>query len=112
MLVVNIGRDPQAVLARLIRLRSRCHIGERLGMLKTALDDIAMPPSAKLLGWWLLDARPWEGWLKVSFDGRAEFCNPAGFIAFMEGKLMAHHGTVLATASSTARVIDASRALR
>ena len=49
-------------------------------MLKTALDDIVMPPSAKLLGWRLLDSRPWDGWLKVGFDGRAEFCNPAGFI--------------------------------
>ena len=49
-------------------------------MLKTVLDDIPAPPSAKLLGWRLLDARPWDGWLKVGFDGRPEFCNPAGFI--------------------------------
>ena len=49
-------------------------------MLKTILDDIPAPPSAKLLGWRLLDARPWDGWLKVGFDGRPEFCNPAGFI--------------------------------
>jgi uncharacterized protein (TIGR00369 family) len=49
-------------------------------MLKTALDDIAIPPSAKLLGWRLLDARPDRGWLAVGFDGKAEFCNPAGFI--------------------------------
>jgi uncharacterized protein (TIGR00369 family) len=139
-------------------------------MLKTALDDIIMPPSAKLLGWRLLDARPWDGWLAVGFDGRAEFCNPAGFIqggiltamlddtmgpaafmtssgkfytttisltvnflapakpgpltveaqvlqlgksiAFMEGKLMDSHGTVLAIASTTARLIEAARALR
>jgi uncharacterized protein (TIGR00369 family) len=148
----------------------RFHIGERLAMLKTALDDLPMPPSAKLLGWRLLDARPWEGWLKVGFDGREEFCNPAGFIqggilsamlddtmgpavfvtsdgrfytttisltvnfiapakpgpliveaqviqlgksiAFMEGKLMAHSGAVFATASTTARLIEAARALR
>jgi uncharacterized protein (TIGR00369 family) len=139
-------------------------------MLKTALDDFPAPPSAKLLGWRLLDARPWEGWLKVRFDGRAEFCNPAGYIqggilsamlddtmgpavfvtsegrfytttvnltvnfiapakpgpltaeaqviqigksiAFMEGKLMAENGTVLATASTTARLIEAAKALR
>ena len=139
-------------------------------MLKTALDDIAIPPSARLLGWRLLDARPWEGWLKVGFDGRQEFCNPAGFIqggmlsamlddsmgpavfvtsdgrfytttisltvnfiaparpgrlvveaqviqigktiAFVEGKLIADDGTVLATASSTARLIEAAKALR
>jgi uncharacterized protein (TIGR00369 family) len=135
-------------------------------MLKTALDDIPMPPSARLLGWRLLDSRPWDGWLKVGFDGRAEFCNPAGFIqggilsamlddtmgpavfvtsdgrfytttisltvnfiaparpglltaeaqviqigktvAFMEGKLIAGDGTVLATASTTARLIEAA----
>jgi hypothetical protein len=33
-------------------------------MIKTALDDIPTPPSAKLLGWRLLDARPKDGWLK------------------------------------------------
>ena len=139
-------------------------------MLKTALDDIPMPPSAQWLGWRLLAARPWEGWLKVGFDGREECCNPAGFIqggilsamlddsmgpavfvtsdgrfytttisltvnfiapakpgpliveaqviqlgktiAFMEGKLMAHSGAVFATASTTARLIEAARALR
>ena len=139
-------------------------------MLKTVLDDIPAPPSARLLGWRLLDARPWDGWLKVGFDGRTDFCNPAGFIqggilsvmlddsmgpavfvtsdgrfyattisltvnfiaparpgpliveaqviqigksiAFMEGKLIANDGTVLATASTTARLIEAARALR
>jgi uncharacterized protein (TIGR00369 family) len=138
-------------------------------MLKTVLDDIPAPPSAKLLGWRLLDARPWDGWLKVGFDGRPEFCNPAGFIqggilsamlddsmgpavfvtsdgrfyattisltvnfiaparpgpliveaqviqigksiAFMEGKLIANDGTVLATASTAARLIEAAKAL-
>lgn len=139
-------------------------------MLKTALDDIVMPPSAKLLGWRLLDSRPWDGWLKVGFDGREEFCNPAGFIqggilsamlddsmgpavfvtsegryyattisltvnfiaparpgpltaeaqviqigksiAFMEGKLIGSDGTVIATASTTARLMEAARVLR
>jgi uncharacterized protein (TIGR00369 family) len=138
-------------------------------MLKTALNDIPTSPSAKLLGWRLLDARPWDGWLKVGFDGRPEFCNPAGFIqggilsamlddsmgpavfvtsdgrfyattisltvnfiaparpgpliveaqviqigksiAFMEGKLIANDGTVLATASTTARLVEAAKAL-
>ena len=139
-------------------------------MLRTALDDIPAPPSARLLGWRLLDARPDRGWLAVGFDGKAEFCNPAGFIqggilsamlddsmgpavfvtsdgrfyattisltvnfiaparpgpliveaqviqigksiAFMEGKLIANDGTVLATASTTARLVEAARALR
>src|ERR1700743_906294 len=49
-------------------------------MLKTALDDIPRPPSARLLGWRLLDARPDLGRLAVGFDGKREFCNPAGFI--------------------------------
>jgi uncharacterized protein (TIGR00369 family) len=49
-------------------------------MIKTALDKFTPPPSATLLGWRMLDARPSEGWLKVGFDGRAEFCNPAGYV--------------------------------
>ncbi|WP_024513740.1 PaaI family thioesterase [Bradyrhizobium sp. Tv2a-2] len=139
-------------------------------MIRTALDDIPTPPSAELLGWRLLDASPKDGWIKVGFDGKAEFCNPAGFvqggilsamlddsmgpaafvmsdgqfytttisltvnflapakpgplvvearvtqlgrsIAFMEGRLTAEDGTVLATASTTARVLEAARALR
>lgn len=138
-------------------------------MLKTALNDIPASPSARLLGWRLLDARPWGGWLKVGFDGRPEFCNPAGFIqggilsamlddsmgpavfvtsdgrfyattisltvnfiapakpwpliveaqviqigksiAFMEGKMIGNDGTVLATASTTARLVEAAKAL-
>jgi hypothetical protein len=49
----------------------------RCPTIKTALDKFTPPPSATLLGWRMLDARPSEGWLKVGFDGRAEFCNPA-----------------------------------
>ncbi len=133
------------------------------------------------LGWRLLDARPDRGWLAVGFDGKLEFCNPAGFIqggiltamlddtwgrrltsvkilmgpaafmtsggkfytttisltvnflapakpgpltaeaqviqlgksiAFMEGKLMDQHGAVLALATTTARLIEAAKALR
>jgi uncharacterized protein (TIGR00369 family) len=139
-------------------------------MIKTALDQMTPPPSAKLLGWHMLDARPSDGWLKVGFDGKKEFCNPAGFlqggiltamlddtmgpaafimtegkfytttisltvnfmasarpgkiiaeakvtqlgktIAFMEGKLTAEDGTLLATATTTARLLEAARALR
>jgi uncharacterized protein (TIGR00369 family) len=138
-------------------------------MIKTALDGVTPPPSAKLLGWHLLDARPSEGWLKVGFDGKREFCNPAGFVqggiltamlddtmgpavlvmsegklytttisltvnfmapakpgpiiaeatvtqlgktvAFMEGKLTAEDGTLLATATTVARLLDAERAI-
>jgi len=49
-------------------------------MVKTALDDFTMPPCARLLGWRLLDARPEEGWIRLGFEGKPEFCNPAGFI--------------------------------
>jgi uncharacterized protein (TIGR00369 family) len=139
-------------------------------MIKTALDRITLPPSAQLLGWRLLDARPAEGWIKVGFDGKADFLNPAGFVqggilsamlddtmgpaafvmtegkfytttisltvnflasakpgpitaeakviqlgktvAFMEGKLTAQDGTLLATATTTARLLETARALR
>ena len=142
----------------------------RLAMISTALDNLPAPPSAKLLGWHLIDAKPKEGWIKVGFDGKAEFCNPAGFvqggllsamlddtmgpavmvmtegklytttisltvnflapakpgpitaeakvmqfgktIAFVEGRLMAEDGTLLATASVSARLIEAAKAIR
>jgi uncharacterized protein (TIGR00369 family) len=139
-------------------------------MINTALDNLAVPPCAKLLGWHLIDAKQKEGWIKVGFVGKAEFCNPAGFvqggllsamlddtmgpavmvmtegrlytttisltvnflaparpgpitaeakvtqlgktIAFVEGRLMAADGTVLATASVSARLIEAAKAIR
>jgi uncharacterized protein (TIGR00369 family) len=139
-------------------------------MVKTVLDNLTLPPSAKLLGWRLLDARPQEGWVKVGFDGKVEFCNPAGFvqggllaamlddtmgpavfmmtegklytttisltvnflaparpgpitaeakvtqlgktIAFVEGKLTAEDGTLLATASVSARLLEAAKVMR
>jgi uncharacterized protein (TIGR00369 family) len=49
-------------------------------MLRTALDRLEAPPSFRLLGWHLLDARPRDGWIRIGFDGKPEFCNPAGFI--------------------------------
>jgi uncharacterized protein (TIGR00369 family) len=139
-------------------------------MIKTALDHFALPPAAKLLGWHLLDARPAEGWIRIGFDGKPEFCNPAGFvqggmlaamlddtmgpavfvmtegrlytttitmtvnflspavpgpitgeatvtqlgktIAFVEGRLTGNNGTVLATASTSVRLVEAAKALR
>ena len=139
-------------------------------MISTALDNVPAPPSAKLLGWHLIDAKPKEGWIKVGFDGKAEFCNPAGFvqggllsamlddtmgpavmvmtegklytttismtvnflapakpgpitaeakvtqlsktITFVEGRLMAADGAVLATASVSARLIEAAKVLQ
>jgi uncharacterized protein (TIGR00369 family) len=139
-------------------------------MIATALDNIAAPPCAKLLGWHLLDARPGEGWIRVGFDGKPEFCNPAGFIqggilaamlddtmgpaafvmtegklytatitmtvnflapakpgpivgeadvtqlgktiAFVAGRLMTEDGTVLATATASARLVETAKAIR
>src|SRR3954470_19948728 len=49
-------------------------------MIATALDDFAMPPSSRLLGWHLIDARPKDGWIRIGFDGKTAFCNPAGFV--------------------------------
>ena len=136
-------------------------------MIATALDHLTPPPSSKLLGWHLLDARPNEGWIRIGFDGRKEFCNPAGFvqggilsamlddtmgpavfamtdgklytatitmtvnfltpakpgkivgeatvtqlgktIAFVEGRLVSEDGTVLATATTSARLVETAK---
>jgi uncharacterized protein (TIGR00369 family) len=139
-------------------------------MIATALDRLAAPPSSKLLGWHLLDARPGDGWVRIGFDGKPEFCNPAGFVqggilsamlddtmgpavfvmtegklytatitmtvnflapakpgpligeanvvqlgktvAFVEGRLMAKNGIVLATATASARLVETAKAVR
>src|SRR4051794_36276284 len=139
-------------------------------MLKTVLDGIPASPCAKLLGSRLLDANPAEGWVRIGFQGKPDFCNPAGFIqggllasmlddtmgpaafvmsegrlyattvsmtvnflapakpgplvgearvtqlgktiAFMEARLSREDGTLVATASASARLIDAAKALR
>src|SRR4051812_3813906 len=139
-------------------------------MIATALDHFVAPPSSKLLGWHLLDARPKQGWVRIGFDGKRDFCNPAGFIqggilsamlddtmgpavfvmtegklytatitmtvnflaparpgpivgeadvtqlgktvAFVEGRLMAEDGTVLATATTSARLIETAKVIR
>jgi uncharacterized protein (TIGR00369 family) len=139
-------------------------------MISTALDRLTPPPSSKLLGWHLIDARPEEGWIRIGFDGKAEFCNPAGFIqggilsamlddtmgpavfvmtegklytatitmtvnflapakvgpivgeakvtqlgktiAFVEGRLTAADGAVLATATTSARLVETAKAVR
>ena len=136
-------------------------------MIATALDRLVPPPSSKLLGWHLIDARPEEGWVRIGFDGRKDFCNPAGFVqggilsamlddtmgpavfvmtdgklytatitmnvnflapakpgkivgeatvtqlgrtvAFVEGRLMSEDGTVLATASTSARLVETAK---
>ncbi|MGE3250113.1 MAG: PaaI family thioesterase [Hyphomonadaceae bacterium] len=41
---------------------------------------IPTPPCADLLGWRLLDHDAARGWVRVGFEGRASFLNPAGFV--------------------------------
>jgi uncharacterized protein (TIGR00369 family) len=38
------------------------------------------PPCSELLGWRLLEFDEPRGWVKIGFDGRPEFLNPAGRI--------------------------------
>jgi uncharacterized protein (TIGR00369 family) len=46
----------------------------------TVLDRIPAPPSAVLLGWRLLAHDAAAGRVKIGFDGKREFLNPAGII--------------------------------
>ena len=138
-------------------------------MIATALDHLPAPPCARLLGWHLLDARPQEGWIRIGFDGKPDFCNPAGFVqggilsamlddtmgpavfamtdgklytatitmtvnflsparpgpiigeakvtqlgrtvAFVEGRPTAEDGTLLATATTSARLVETAKAI-
>jgi uncharacterized protein (TIGR00369 family) len=138
-------------------------------MIATALDRLTPPPSSRLLGWHVLDARPAQGWIRIGFDGKRDFCNPAGFVqggilsamlddtmgpavfvmtegrlytatisltvnflaparpgpitgeanvtqlgrtvAFVEGRLTAEDGTLLATATTSARLVETAKAI-
>ncbi|NOJ38271.1 PaaI family thioesterase [Bradyrhizobium australiense] len=138
-------------------------------MISTVFDNFTAPPSSKLLGWHLLDARPSDGWIRIGFDGKRDFCNPAGFVqggilsamlddtmgpavfamtegklytatitmtvnflvpakpgpitgeakvtqlgktvAFVEGRLMAEDSTVLAMATTSARLVETAKAI-
>ena len=138
-------------------------------MIATALDRLTPPPSSRLLGWHVLDARPVEGWIRIGFDGKPDFCNPAGFVqggmlsamlddtmgpavfvmsegrlctatisltvnflaparpgpiigeakvtqlgrtvAFVEGRLTGEDGTLLATATTSARLVETAKAI-
>ena len=46
----------------------------------TVFDRFPTPPCADLLGWTLLEHDARKGWVKIAFEGRPEFLNPAGFI--------------------------------
>ncbi len=47
---------------------------------RTALDALPRPPCAVLLGWHVLDADIARGWIRMGFEARPEFLNPAGFV--------------------------------
>ena len=49
-------------------------------MTGTAFDDIPAPPSSQLLGWRLIAHDAEKGWIRIGFDGKPEFLNPAGLI--------------------------------
>jgi uncharacterized protein (TIGR00369 family) len=138
--------------------------------MQTILDDIPAPPCAELLGWQFVDAKPEQGWIRVRFDGKPEFRNPAGFIqggfltamlddtmgpavfimtkgelytasidinvsflapakvgalygeatvvqigktiAFIEGRLTDESGTLIAKATTSARLVPSAKAMR
>lgn len=44
------------------------------------LFDIPRPPCAELLGWRLIDHDAAKGWIRIGFDGRRDFLNPAGLV--------------------------------
>src|SRR5215510_11735336 len=137
---------------------------------KAFFDGVPLPPCGLLLGWHVLEVRPEEGWIRIGFEGKREFCNPAGFvqggilaamlddtmgpavfamtegrlytatisltvnflapakpgriigearvtqlgktIAFIEGRLTAKDGTLLATATTNARLVEAGKAIQ
>jgi uncharacterized protein (TIGR00369 family) len=139
-------------------------------MIATAIDRIPISPCSSLLGRRVIDARPDDGWIQISFDGKRDFCNSAGFVqggilsamiegamgaavfamtdgklyspaismtvnflapakpgpiigeakvtqlgktvAFVEGRLSADDGTLLATATVSARLVETAKAIR
>lgn len=46
----------------------------------TIFDHLPAPPCAILLGWHVIDVRPADGWIRVGFEARPQFVNPAGNI--------------------------------
>jgi uncharacterized protein (TIGR00369 family) len=139
-------------------------------MPKSVFDNFNMPPVSKLLGWRLIELNADAGVIKIGFEGKSEFCNPAGFIqggmlaamlddtmgpaafimtegklftptitmtvnfmspgkvgafvceakvvqmgktvVFVEARLMDAAGTLVATASSTSRLVETAKAVK
>lgn len=49
-------------------------------MTDSVFDHLPAPPSARLLGWRLVDHDADRGWIRIGFDGKRDFRNPAGFV--------------------------------
>jgi uncharacterized protein (TIGR00369 family) len=49
-------------------------------MTETIFDRFPKPPCAVLLGWELIEADAAAGRVRIRFQGRPEFLNPAGFV--------------------------------
>ena len=48
--------------------------------MQSVFDAFPRPPCAELLGWRLVDQDVDRGWVRIEFDAKPEFLNPAGFI--------------------------------
>src|SRR5580692_10147371 len=46
----------------------------------TLFDRFPEPPIARHLGWTLIDHDAAKGWIRIGFESRPEFINPAGFV--------------------------------
>jgi uncharacterized protein (TIGR00369 family) len=47
---------------------------------RTHLNEVAPEGSSRLLGLRFLEAKPEEGWVKLAFEAKPEFCSPTGFV--------------------------------
>jgi uncharacterized protein (TIGR00369 family) len=78
---IPVKRGRVTLAAKTLSAGPRHGEGKEIAMpVATALDDFARPPCAELLGWEMVHARPAEGWVRIRFEGKPEFRNPAGFI--------------------------------
>ncbi len=46
----------------------------------TIFDRFPTPPCARLLGWTLLAHDAEKGWVRLGFEAKRDFLNPAGFV--------------------------------
>jgi hypothetical protein len=67
-----------------------------------------MPRAAGTLGFELIDADVEKGTIEIAFRATADFTNPTGNV--LEASLLDPDGTLIATATATARVIALDQA--